>query len=171
MIWPEIRKKFPLAELDIYYGRETYGIMSDKDMAWTVSKIEEYKDLGVRECGRVGHEELAAAMQEISVLLYPCTCYAETFCITVVKCQLAGMIPVVCRTGALEETVHPDAPSLPPFKRQDDIIKYLDLAIKTLSKIEDLDNDRDKYIEFAKKFTWQACTDKWLELHKSVKDN
>ena len=167
-IWPEIYQKFPQAELDIYYGRETYGTLSDDKMQWIIKKLDEYKSLGVRECGRVGHQALANAMQETSILLYPCTCYAETFCITVVKCQLAGMIPIVTRVGALDETLHPDVPGILDFKNDDDITHYLTVVINIMSNIDKLDNSIDKYIEFAKKYTWEACTNKWLELHNSL---
>ncbi len=167
-IWPNIKRLYPEATLDIYYGRETYGTLSDDNMQWIIKKLDEYKSLDVKECGKVGHVELANAMQETSILLYPCSCTAETFCITVVKCQLAGMIPITTRIGALDETVHPDAPGIIIVNNSIDINKYYNAVIETMSNITELEPSRDKYIEFAKKFTWEACTNKWLELHEQL---
>ena len=108
LIWPEIKKEFPTATLEIYYGRETWGTMPPDQFNFVLDKMNEYKDLGVTECGKVGHIQLASAMKRTSVLAYPCLALSETFCITVVKAQASGMIPVTTRIAALDETVHRD---------------------------------------------------------------
>lgn len=169
MLWPQIRQEFPQATLDICYGRETWGTMSGKQMTFAISKIEEYATQGVTEHGKIGHQALADLMQRTSVWAYPCTDQGETFCITAIKCQAAGMIPVTTRVGALKETVHPQAPSTSRIGNNEEMATYYYLLRDTLLKIQAQDpevNFREQYISFARQFPWSRCVDKILALYK-----
>lgn len=164
-LWPEIKKRYPRATLDICYGRETWNTMCERDLQQLITKIEKYKVLGVKECGKIGHEELAQLMQTTSILAYPCTDYAETFCITVVKAQLAGMIPVTSRIAALNETVHPDAPCVPQVHTAEQKQAYKQVLFATLDRITtDTKAEREKYREFALNFSWEHCIDTWVTM-------
>lgn len=170
-VWPEVKKVFPQATLDIYYGREVWGQLSVNDMNDLIKKIESYRVLGVNERGKVGHEELAEAFCSTSLWTYPCVTGAETFCITAVKAQAGGCIPVTTRVAALNETVHPLAPTVKDVKIDDNIRdSYLSLLLETMTRIRDSEDDeviekeRDSYIEFADRFTWDATVDKWMLL-------
>lgn len=172
-IWPIIRKEFPEATLHICYGRETWNTLPQSILNWIIQKIEEYKDMGVIEHGKIGHLELAKVMEETSVWAYPCNTNTETFCITAVKCQASGCIPVTTRIGALDETIHPDAPNLPVIQDNDHVTKYTNLLLSTLSRIkdqsdEDIKEERLKYIKFANNFSWNACVTKWLQLYDNI---
>jgi len=172
-IWPSIIDEFSDATLDICYGRETWNTISKEGMDWIINKIEEYKILGVTERGKVGHKELAEIMETTSILAYPCNTESETFCITVVKCQAAGCIPVTTRIGALDETVHPEAPSMGTINTNEDVDKYKEILLNTMRKIrkgnkEEIKREREKYIEYAKKFYWEEWGDKCIKLYKSV---
>lgn len=174
LLWPMIKKEFPEATLDICYGRETWNTIHPDQLKFIINRIEAYKSLGVTEHGKVGHIELAQIMQHTSVWCYPTSCLGETFCITAVKCQAAGCIPITTRVAALNETVHPDAPHIDVIQSNDDITKYYNLVIKTLNRIrdsnpEDIKIEREKYIEYGKQYTWTRCVDKWLQLYNRVK--
>jgi len=176
LIWPEIRKEFPQATLSICYGRETWNTISDEAFEFIITKINEYKDIGVTEHGKVGHLELAKIMQNTSVWSYPgnVQCYGETFCITAIKCQAAGCIPVTTRIGALNETVHPEAPSSSNITSIESIQEYKQVLLRTLYRIKESDpeiikNERKKYMQYASQWPWSACIDKWLELYNRVK--
>lgn len=173
LIWPEIRIQYPEATLDVYYGRETWNTMPQHEFDYVIQKMEQYKTLGVTERGKVGHLELAEAMQTISVWAYPCLASSETFCITAIKAQMAGCIPVTTRIAALNETIHPDAPSIPHVRTMPDVQAYRDLLLQTLQRIRDTNPDsieaeRQRYIDFSQQFTWSACVDKWLTLYERV---
>ena len=175
LLWPEIRKEFPTATLSICYGRQTWSTISDHGLKLIVDKIHEYKDMGVTEYGKIGHQPLADLMCQTSVWAYPCTALAETFCITASKCQAAGCIPVTTRIAALNETVHPEAPNIPLIVSPIDILKYQDVLMTTLRRIRDSSHEailaeRKKYIEFGNRFSWKACVDKWLNLYESIKN-
>jgi glycosyltransferase involved in cell wall biosynthesis len=143
--------------------------MSERQMAFVIKKIEAYQSQGVTEHGMIGHLALAQIMQRTSIWTYPCHAIGEceTFCITAVKCQAAGMIPVTTRVGALDETVHPDAPSIPAINEDADIEAYYTLLCGVL---ENGDEDREKYRQYASRFTWTHCVDQWLTLYEQVQE-
>lgn len=170
ILWPDIKNKFPNATLDVYYGRETWNTMPPNLFQFVIQKLGEYKNMGVTEHGKIGHLELAKAMESTSMLAYPCVAMGETFCITVVKAQAAGMIPVTTRIAALNETVHPDAPCINLIKNNNDIPVYRDLLFSAMERVSSTDtkDERLKYINFASKFTWKNCVDKWLHLYETT---
>lgn len=110
-MWPEIRKEVPDATLDIYYGWDIFDKVNAKVpelMRWRfimAQKIRSLASEGVSEHGRVSHQELAKAMKQIKVWAYP-TEFTEIHCITALKAQQAGCIPVTTDCYALKETVH-----------------------------------------------------------------
>ena len=134
-----------------------------------VALINSYKSRGIIEHGKVGHRQLANIMCNTSIWAYPCTSLGETFCITAIKCQASGCIPVINRIAALNETVHPDAPSIPILISIQQIEDYRKLLLDTLKRVEeDTTAERQKYIEFAKKFTWSNSVNAWLSLYYQV---
>lgn len=165
-IWPEVKKEYPCAILAICYGRETWGTMSAEALAFAVKQIE--SDSSIKEYGKIGHAELAHVMQSTSVWAYPCNTDSETFCITAVKCQAAGCIPVTTRRGALAETVLSTAPSIPAINNLSDLAAYSALLRKTLAEAGVDRASRQQYIDFGLSFSWEKCVDAWLELYRRV---
>lgn len=92
--------------------------------------------LGANFRGRVGHKELARALQTSSIFLYP-TLFPEISCMASMEAQAAGCIPVVSTTGALPETVTFGTP-LPPYRTDD----FVYACVKILEKGSDLDTYR-----------------------------
>lgn len=107
-MWPKIREAVPDAELRIYYGWGSWDALegeNGREFHERIDKLlEELADSGVTEYGRVDHETLAEAMRQTKVWAYP-TEFPEIHCITALKAQAAGCIPVVTDVGALSETV------------------------------------------------------------------
>ena len=152
-IWPRIKSRFPRATLDIYYGSNTWGLMSPQEEHNFLNLIRSLKSLGVTEHGTVGHDELAVAYSKASIWTYPCTPFDETFCITALRVQSVGCIPVVCRRAALNETVAPFAPSLSVEDMT--VQNYENLLISVLERAEHITEDeRQQYRDFTKKWSW-----------------
>ena len=113
-LWPAVRARVPNATLEVYYGWSGWEFLGgDNEVergrleALRVHLIEllvSLREHGVSEHGRVSHQELAAVMLRTKVWAYP-TEFLETHCITALKAQQAGCIPVVTAVGALRETV------------------------------------------------------------------
>lgn len=170
-IWPFVVQEFPTATLTVCYGRDTWGLLNKEQTDHLVDMMVKYN---VNETGKIGHQELADTMTQTSIWAYPCNTLTETFCITAVKAQMAGMIPVVNRVAALKETVSPEAPCIEYqetnylfswFPEED----YLNLLLKTMRNIENEKKKRKDYQDFARKFTWKKCVDHWFKLYQKIK--
>jgi beta-1,4-mannosyl-glycoprotein beta-1,4-N-acetylglucosaminyltransferase len=110
--WSEIKQVLPLAKLDIYYGWESTA-------SWGQSpeykqRIEDEKNLvlrlvarssDIRLRGRVTRNELIQAMQRAGVLTYP-NDFVETYCLTAMEAQAAGMVVITTDLAALATTVN-----------------------------------------------------------------
>ena len=171
-IWEDVRKAIPTATLDIYYGRDTFGVMEPKALQDIIRIIDSLKDKGVREMGKVGHEELARAMSQASVWAYPCNNYAETFCITATKAQAAGMISVCSGNGALSETVDDESSFIVDgdYAKGETILKYKNTLIDVLKNIDKYNSlgYRDKARKFASHYTWDYVVNCWMTLHERI---
>ena len=165
-IWSDIKITYPQATLDIYYGRNTYGTLRDDQLKSITDKIAELSDLNVYERGLVGHRELAKAMCNTSLWLYPCNNYSETFCITAIKAQLAGMIPITTRMGALNETVCDEAFTMDSIFNLENIDRYKNMVLDVMKNInyDYIKEKRLKCIEFASNYTWDRCVNKWIDM-------
>lgn len=107
-IWPEVKKAVPEATLDVYYGRESYDAVhkgNPERMKWMDGMISKAKELdGVTDYGKVGQDEINQHIFESGIWVYPCP-FPEIFCITALKMQAGGAIPVSSNFAALDETV------------------------------------------------------------------
>lgn len=160
-LWPSIKSEFPEAELDIYYGWNTWSRVSEEWLKSMKLKIVNLERLGVREHGLVDHKTLARAFQKASFWLYPCT-FPETFCITALKAQIAGAIPVVNTTGAgaVNETVQFGFKS---EKEGDSWNSYLDnvkVAMRTpSSNLDEVRSSMKRWVE--ENHLWKNVVDRW----------
>ncbi len=157
-IWPAVKEAFPRASLDVYYGWQHWGQLSAEKEAELRKKISALKSLNVQEHGLVSHKELTDAYARTSFWTYPCI-LPETFCITAIKAQLAGAVPVILEGSALSETVrHGYSCS----QRSE----YLALLLDALKQAETISlQDRSKMGEFIlNEFTWEKMMGRWDRL-------
>ena len=120
--WPEIRRRIPDAELDVYYGWEVYDRIAERDHRLRGYKVLLYHLLdraggeagGVFIRGRVSQPELHAAMERARVWSYP-TAFAETSCISAMEARAASLALVTSDVAALSETVGSDHGVLIPI--------------------------------------------------------
>lgn len=114
-VWPRIRQACPHAQLAIFYG---WDVIDQKIEIYTAQNRElgaqwaafkatleqAMAQPGVTHLGRISHQAVAREFLSAEAWAYPCT-FLETSCITAMKAQIAGAIPVVFATAALRETV------------------------------------------------------------------
>lgn len=163
-IWPRIKAEVPDAELHVYYGWKTFEELNKNNpermefMAKIKKLLEETP--GVVYHGRVDHETIAKEYEKSDVWLYP-TYFPEIHCITALKAQKGGAIPVCTDYAALDETVqngikvHGDI-YLPEVQEE-----YIQKAIELLKDPAKKESIRAKMHEWADKNSWEEVAKAW----------
>lgn len=135
-IWPKVVEKVPDAELHIYYGWNNFDKFATQfpQLAAFRNKINGLllNSKGIVQHGRVNQQELADAFLKSSVWLYP-TYFTETYCITAVEAQLAGVIPITNRLAALNETVKSGINIVGDVYKPETHEAYVEAVIKVLT--------------------------------------
>jgi len=162
-VWEDVKKEVPEATLDIYYGWESWVSNEGEDDFYhrMLKNFADMKDLGVTEHGRVNHETLAKKFLESKVWAYP-TQFPEIFCMTAVKANLGGCIPVITDVAALKETGGPKARVIESDRIYiDDYTKgkFTKELIKALKE----DYDAAEQIKWAENFDWSIIAKQWEE--------
>jgi glycosyltransferase involved in cell wall biosynthesis len=100
-VWPQIKAAIPDATLAVYYGFTkafvTWGSSHMGRFVQWRSNIERLLEQpGVQYHGLVNHTVLAEAYAQAGFVLYP-TVYPETGCVSLMKAQAMGSIPITSR--------------------------------------------------------------------------
>lgn len=113
-MWPAIREIEPVSQLDVYYGWSFIDRLLAQGRGQHLLEFKRrimgaIEDLGGEEGGirwhdRVDPATLARSTYSSNFWAYP-TDFMETFCITAVQMQAAGVIPIYSDLAALRETV------------------------------------------------------------------
>jgi tetratricopeptide (TPR) repeat protein len=174
-IWPEVKRAVPDAKLDIYYGWESYVSMNHNNpgnqpggMAWMRMMQTWVKDLdGVTDHGKIGQQEIVEEIQKSGVWAYPCP-FPEIYCITAIKAQAGGAVPVSSDFAALDETVQFGKKIHMSQKDEDtpvgnwdkkEVEEYKEALIDALKHPEQF--DRTKMIKWAKSQSWESVAKSW----------
>ena len=106
-LFPRIKKEIPEVKLSWAYGWSAFDDAYRNDvrmMRWKGSLLEQMAEHGIENLGRLTHEDVGSLYQRSAVYVYP-THFPEAYCISVVKAQVAGAVPVTTTAGALDEVV------------------------------------------------------------------
>lgn len=103
-IFPEIQKEVHEARLRILSSMRVYGVDAEEDQKIFGALYERIKAVGGGFCGSVPQHELAQILCSGMVFAYPNT-FDETFCISVLEAQAAGLPVVTSARAALLERV------------------------------------------------------------------
>lgn len=163
-LWPKVKKHYPLATLDIYYGWRKSALTSPIEKFGLEAKIRSLEFLGVKEHGLVGHEQLNEAYQKASFWTYPCTSLRmETFCISALRAQFSGAIPVIISGSALKETV-------PHGFQCDEAKDYLNTLLYAMSQAEkiSLDTRKAQRAFILEKYTWEKIAFLWKQYFEEL---
>lgn len=163
-LWPEIMEQVPEARLHVYYGFDLFDKIHPDNpgkQKWKGMMLEMLEQKGITHHGRVGHKELHRAMMESAIWAYP-TDFDEISCITAMKSQALGAIPVVINRAALKETVRNG------FKIDSDITtkegqkEYVKQLVKLLKDHKLQEEIRPEMMKWAQDyFTWDKVAKQW----------
>lgn len=105
-MWSDIKKEVPEAMLYICYGWNTFDKMFNNNperQAWKEHINGLMNQDGIVHLGRIGQDKIIEETLSSGIWAYP-THFYEINCITAIKCQAMGAIPVVCDYAALKQT-------------------------------------------------------------------
>lgn len=159
-LWPKVKEKYPKATLDIYYGWQHFGLLPPEKVGKMKSQITALADQSVHEHGQVGQEELNQAYARCSLWTYPCTGY-ENFCMSALRAQFSGAIPVIIEGSALKETVRH---GFKCAKKED----YYHLLLEAMDKADKITlQERLNMRSFIlQEYTWDIMAQRWHQLFK-----
>src|SRR3990167_273832 len=166
-MWPEIKKQVPDVTLKCYYGWNLFDFVHSNNperQAWKKKINEMMQQDGITHVGRVGHKELQKAIEESGIWAYP-TDFGEISCISAMRAQIGGCIPVVSDYAALKETVQYGikVPLGEPYKVRTK--EWQETYIKALvNQLNQDETERESMMAWAKgKFAWAEVAKSWDE--------
>lgn len=175
-MWADIKKTVPDAILDIYYGWESY-VNVNKDnperMAWKDEMERQEKLLvGVTDHGKISQSRIVREIFKSGIWVYPCP-FPEISCITAMKAQAGGAVPVSSDFAALKETVkwgvkipmQQMAEDTPVGKwNKTDIERFKQALIEMLQKPALQEKIRSEMMDKARTvFSWDGVAKQWTE--------
>lgn len=171
-IWPDVKKAVPDAEFHFYYGRDSY-VAVHKDNPERLEWLEKQEQLmeeldGVYDHGRVSQAEIAEATMSCGIWAYPCP-FPEISCITAMKSQAGGAVPVASNFAALNETIQYGV-KMPMLDdngvgvwNEEIRDKYKEALIDMLKDTDKQESIRKEMIPWAKKnFSWTQVAKDWI---------
>lgn len=155
-VWSDVKKEVPDAELHIFYGWQSFDKIRANDSTAMAEKeriIQLMKQDGVTEHGRVGHRALNKEFARSKFWVYP-SHFPEISCISAMKAQAMGCVPVCTDYAALSETVK-DGVIVKGLGCEKDVkIQYKDALIKALKEQPSVDIDKEQ-------FGWDKVAQSW----------
>lgn len=176
-LFQEVKKHVPEAKLVWAYGWEIFDntFANDKHkMEWKKKIVEDMREAGIENLGRLSQNECALLYQRGSILAYPSEFY-EIDCISVKKSQAVGCVPITTDFAAFEESNkygikiksnknvdNWTRPYQMGFGIDDERVQraWVKAVVRELKKPTDTTQMR----KWAKKFDWDKISKQWLNL-------
>jgi len=165
-MWPEIKAKFPDATLDIAYGWVLFDMVASGNperMAWKEKIMEQIKQPGITDHGRIGKKELKALRESCGIWAYP-TYFTEINCITALEMQREGVVPVTMALAALKETVGAGVLVEGDIYDRETKESYLKELLALMGDEDRWSEEQAKGIEFAKVYDWSKIAKDWTQV-------
>lgn len=175
-VWPAVKKAVPKATLDVYYGRDSYDEVhkgNPERTKWMDDMIIKAESLkGVTDHGKVSQDQINQAIFSSGVWAYPCP-FPEIYCITAIKAQAGGAIPISSNFAALEETVQFGV-KLPMKAQKEGVqlgkgdMKFLEtFQAELISMLKDPKRQasiRPAMMKWAKTQSWRKVAQQWVNV-------
>lgn len=163
-IWSDIKKEVPDAQLHIFYGWNTYDAMVAKGVRspdFKIAMTSLMKQDGVFEHGRIGHKQLAKEFAKSGIYAYP-SHFEEISCISAMKAQASGCVPVVTDYAALSETVKYGVKIPGKSGSEETDIAFKKELISMLNNPKRQEEIRDVMLKNKSQWGWDKVAAQWV---------
>lgn len=170
-IYDKVKEQVDFDDLEfvVFYGWNTYDAVhkdNPERMKWKWELIRKLNKSGIKECGRISHEQLAEEYKKSAIWLYP-TGFEEIDCITAKKAQAAGCTPITTGYGALQVSVMDEEKDWGNKIYSEDNADVIDdLVARTVEKLNNPETEKEREARAQKvlnKFGWEAVAKQWSE--------
>lgn len=165
-VWPEVLKAVPAARLRVMYGWQSFEAVhrdNPERMEWMEKMKRQAEELeGVEDIGKVGQDQIITELLSAGIWAYPCP-FPEISCITAMKAQAAGAVPVASNYAALEETIQFGVKMKLTEWNDKTKKEYRDYLIHMLKDTAYQENIRQGMMPRARKlFSWTQVAKDWI---------
>ena len=162
VMWKDIREAVPDAELHLFYGWDTYDKMMKagrRSVKYRQLMAKLMEQEGIFEHGRIGHRQLIKEFYKSGLWVYP-SHFEEISCISGMKAQACGCVPVCTDYAALDETIMGGVKVHGKCGEGDTNERFKEALIKVL---KDTDYQEKLRSELPDKeiFSWEKVAEKW----------
>jgi glycosyltransferase involved in cell wall biosynthesis len=171
-LWPKIKLAVPQAKLRIFYGWETLEkILSLSELKTFKDEVEKLMDQeDIVHLGRISHKDVAMEMLGAGVWAYPCGEFNEISCITAMKAQIGGAIPVVIPKAALNDTVKYGIKVSNGKSPEEILDNWADALIQVLNDPTGQEQFRKVMMEKSKSvWSYESLVKDWIDIFKGKK--
>ena len=173
-IWPDVMKEVPKAELHVFYGWDLFARFyrdNPERMAWKDKIDHLLQQPGVTHHARVPQPELEKWHKKCGVWAYP-THFYEINCISGIKAQLWGNVPVVMDYAALNTTVKYGTKVKGEIYDPKVKEEFKNALVRTLKDHKWQDEQRKLMMPWVReKFHWSKVAKSWSDMFKGTNLN
>ncbi len=168
--WQELIQEVPEAELHLFYGWQLIDALAKSPLIAKFPELKNKKEKllplmqqkNVYEHGRVGHKQLVEELLKSGIYVYPCHT-PEVFCISALKAQACGCVPVVTAFAALDETIKTGIKIKGSADNEETINTFLSAVIDLLKNPEKQESLRQEALALQDSFGWNKVAQQWHE--------
>ena len=167
-MWVEIKKQLPNAKLEICYGWSLFDLGYANNpymMKWKTEMEDMMKQDGITHHGRLSKEKLDEITAKCDLWVYP-THFEETNCITALRSQSLGCVPVTVNLAALQDTVFSGVKIDGDIQEQETKDLFLKELVSLAKDKKRLEEEKKKAIEGAKAYAWNNIATEWAKHFK-----
>jgi 2-polyprenyl-3-methyl-5-hydroxy-6-metoxy-1,4-benzoquinol methylase len=164
VMWKDIREAVPDAELHLFYGWDTYDKMlkvGRRSVKYRQLMAKLMEQEGIFEHGRIGHKQLIKEFYKSGIWVYP-SHFEEISCISGMKAQACGCVPVCTDYAALDETIKGGVKVKGKCGEGDTNERFKEALIKVL-KDTDYQEQLRKELPPKEIFSWEKVAKKWID--------
>jgi len=166
--WGDILREVPDAELHLFYGWQVVDALIQSPFIERFPGLKNKKEeilllmqqKNVYEHGRIGHKQLVEELLKSGIYVYPCHT-PEVFCISALKAQACGCVPVVTDFAALNETVKSGIKIKGRAGNEETNNEFLEAVIDLLKNPEKQEALREEALALKDSFGWDKVAQQW----------